>query len=182
MATMAGLNREAALDRASAMPPGAEGMLLMPYLTGERTPNLPRATGSLSGLTPGNATPKGMVRAALDGVAAGFAYCLDALRRLDVFAPRITLVGGGSRHDAWRQAIADATGLPVVVRGGEEHAARGAALQALAIARDEPIVEVVHRYRPEVIAEARPRPEYRDAFRLDERRQLIAELQATNAN
>jgi xylulokinase len=181
MATMAGLNREAALDLTSAMPPGAEGLLLMPYLTGERTPNLPRATGSLSGLTPGNATPEGMVRAALDGVAAGFAYCLDALRRLDVSAPRITLVGGGSRHDAWRQAIADATGLPVVVRGGEEHAARGAALQALAIARDEPIVEVVHRYRPEVIAEARPRPEYRDAFRLDERRQLIAEMQAANA-
>lgn len=181
VATMVGLSREAALDRVATTSPGADGLLLMPYLTGERTPNLPRATGSLSGLTPGNATPEGMVRAALDGVAAGFAYCLDALRRLDVSAPLITLVGGGGRHHAWRQAIADATGLPVIVRGGEEHAARGAALQALAVARAEPIAEVIRRHRPEVIAEVAPRPDFHDAFRLDERRTLITELKAANA-
>jgi sugar (pentulose or hexulose) kinase len=83
------------------------------------------------------------------------------------------LVGGGSQHPAWRQAIADATGLPVVVRDGSEHAARGAALQALAISRGEAVREVVARCRPPVVARIDPRPEFREAFRLPERRELI---------
>ena len=135
--------REDALGRAAAAPPGADGLLLMPYLAGERTPNLPQATGSITGLTAENATPEFLVRAALDGVAAGLAYAVEVLSRLGITASEVTLVGGGSQHPAWRQAIADATGLPVVVRGGGEHAARGAAIQAIAIARQEPLDAVV---------------------------------------
>lgn len=178
VAAMVGLERIDALDRAAALPPGAGGLLLMPYLAGERIPNLPTARGSLFGLGMENATPDQMVRAALDGVAAGFAYCLDALRRLDVTASEVTLVGGGSQHPAWRQAIADATGLPVIVRGGTEHAARGAAMQALAIARGEPVDEVIRRWRPEPVARVEPRLEFQNAFRLDARRQIIEELRA----
>jgi xylulokinase len=128
-----------------------------------------------------NATPELLVRAALDGVAAGLAYSLEALERLGITAPEVTLVGGGSQHDAWRQAIADATGLSVVVRGGSEHAARGAAMQALAIARGEPIDTVVQRWKPEPVARIEPRLEHRDAFRLDERRQIINALKAASA-
>jgi xylulokinase len=179
---MVGLAREDALGRAAAAPPGADGLLLMPYLAGERTPNLPRATGSIIGLTGENATPDHLVRAALDGVAAGLAYAVDVLSRLGITAPEITLVGGGSQHPAWRQAIADATGLPVIVRGGGEHAARGAAMQAMAIARQEPLDDVVARWRPEVVARVEPRPEYRAAFRLDERRRIIEELKTANAS
>jgi xylulokinase len=150
----------------------------MPYLAGERTPNLPRATGSVLGLTTATATPDLLLRAAVDGVAAGLAYCVDALARLDVRAPSVTLVGGGSQHEAWRQAVADATGLTVSVRGGGEHAARGAALQAAAIALGEPIDATIERWRPPVVAQTAPRPDMRDAFRLGERTQIIERLQA----
>jgi xylulokinase len=178
VAAMVGLGREDALNRAAQAAPGADGLLLMPYLAGERTPNLPEATGSITGLTAENATPDLLVRAALDGVAAGLAYAVAVLANLGITAPEVTLVGGGSRHPAWQQAIADATGLPVVVRGGGEHAARGAALQAIAIARGEAIDSVVQRFRPEIVARIEPRRKHREAFRLDERQRIIDELKA----
>ena len=182
VSSMVGLLRDDALHRAAAAPPGANGLLLMPYLAGERTPNIPEATGSITGLTAENATPDLLVRAAIDGVAAGLAYGVEVLSRLGITAPEITLVGGGSQHPAWRQAIADATGMPVIVRGGGEHAARGAAMQAMAIVRGEPLVTVVDRWRPEIVARIEPRPEYREAFRLDERRRIIEELKASRVS
>jgi xylulokinase len=181
VSALVGLSRGEALGKAGAIPPGADGLLLMPYLAGERTPNLPHARGSFSGLSAENATPELLVRAAIDGVAAGLAYCVEALAAVGITAPSVTLVGGGSQHPTWRQAIADATGLPVVVRGGGEHAARGAAMQALAIARGELLDVVVQRWRPEIVAEVAPRPEHRAAFRLAERRQMIEELKAGTA-
>ncbi|MCC6313991.1 MAG: xylulokinase [Thermomicrobiales bacterium] len=177
IAALLGIDRVAALDRAGAIAPGAEGLLLMPYLDGERTPNLPRATGSLNGLTARNATPDLLLRAALDGVAAGLAYSVEALARLGITAPRATLVGGGSQHAAWRQAIADATGMVVVVRGGGEHAARGAGAQAAAVALAAPIDDVIAAWRPPVVAEIAPRIGVREAFRLSERRTIVEALQ-----
>ena len=174
VAGMLGVARDEALARAQRQEPGAGGLLLLPYFAGERTPNLPRATGSLRGLT-GATSADGLLRAALDGVAAGLAYCVAALERLGLRAAAVTLVGGGSQHPAWQQAIADATGLPITVRAGGEHAARGAALQAAAIVRGEPVAAVIARWRPEVTAEIAPRPELRAAFALDERRRLIEE-------
>lgn len=181
VSAMVGLSRDEALRRAASMPPGADGLLMMPYLAGERIPNLPDARGSLFGLGMENATPELMVRAALDGVAAGLAYALEALEKLGISAGEVTLVGGGSQHDAWRQAIADATGLPVIVRGGSEHAARGAAMQALAVAREEPIDDVVRRWRPDIVARIEPHADASDAFRLDERRRIIDELRSSSA-
>jgi len=177
---MVGMDRQTGLDRASALAPGAHGLLMMPYLAGERMPNLPESKGSLAGLSMENATPELLVRAALDAVAAGLAYSLEALARQGVASHEVMLVGGGSQHPVWRQAIADATGLPVVVRGGSEHAARGAALQALAVFRQESVREVVARHRPPVVARVEPRPEFRDAFRLSERRELINDLKASS--
>ena len=182
VSSMVGLVRDDALQRAAASPPGADGLLLMPYLAGERTPNLPEATGSITGLTAENATAGHLVRAAIDGVAAGLAYGVEVLSRLGITAPAITLVGGGSQHPAWRQAIADATGLPVIVRGGGEHAARGAAMQAISIARGQPLITVVERWRPEIVSRIEPRPEHREAFRLDERRRIIEDLKASRVS
>ncbi len=173
MAGMVGLDRDAALEQAGAAAPGAEGVWLMPYLAGERLPNLPHATGSLFGLTMENLRPETVVRAALDGVAAGLSYGVEALAEQGVTGSEIVLVGGGSRHPTWRQAIADATGLPVHVRGGYEHAALGAAMQAIAVASGTPIDEVIATFRPETVGITEPRPEYREAFRLPERRALI---------
>ena len=146
---------------------------MLPYLGGERTPNLPNGTGSLFGLTESNASPELIVRAAVDGVAAGLAYCHEALTDLGVRKDQVTLVGGGSAHRTWQQAIADATGLPVTVRAGGEHAARGAAIQAAAIAQGISVRDLAESSRPGVLAEREPRPEMRAAFRLDERRDLI---------
>ncbi|MFN8593589.1 MAG: xylulokinase [Thermomicrobiales bacterium] len=176
IAALVGLPRQEALEIAARTDPGAQGLLLMPYFAGERTPNLPHARGSLVGLAAENLSPALLVRAALDGVAAGLAYCVAALARLGIAGNEVTLVGGGSRHLAWQQAIADVTGLTVTVRGGSEHAARGAAMQALAIARDEPIARVIARFRPQILARVEPRPGWRDAFRLAERQQIIDEL------
>jgi xylulokinase len=178
IAAMFGIPLLEALDRAGAVEPGAGGLLLLPYFTGERTPNLPNASGLLFGVTPGAATPDMMLRAAIDGVAAGIAYCIEALARQDVTAPRITLVGGGARHATWQQAIADVTGLPVTVRAGVEHVARGAAIQAAAIVRGESVASIAERWRPKVLAEIAPRPGYRDAFQLSRRRDLIEQMKA----
>jgi xylulokinase len=122
------------------------------------------------------ASPENFLRAAVDGVAAGIAYCVEALRRLGVFAPVVTLVGGGSAHPTWQQAIADATGLPVAVRAGGEHCARGAATQIAAIIRGETVADLAGRWRPEVVAEVKPREDLRDAFSLSRREQLIEEI------
>jgi xylulokinase len=168
-----GIDRRKALDLVADLEPGTQGLLLLPYFGGERTPNLPDAAGALTGITIENLKPELIIRAALDGVAAGLAYCVEALNRLGVAAPEVTLVGGGSAHRAWQQAIADATRLAVTVRSGTEHAARGAAAQAAAIVLGERVAHVSARWRPPVIAEVLPRLELRSAFRLEERRQLI---------
>lgn len=175
-AQLLGMERGEALTRAGAVAPGAGGLIMLPYLSGERTPNLPRATGVVGGLTEQTATPDVMLRAALDGVVAGLAYCVDALSRQGISAPAITLVGGGAVHPVWQQAVADATGLPVIVRAGEEHAARGAAVQVASIVREEAITEVANTWRPSVVAEIAPRAGTQDAFALETRRNMIQDL------
>ena len=170
-----GIERVAALDRAATEEPGAEGLLLVPYLAGERTPDLPLATGSLLGVNATNLRPETFLRAAVDGVAAGLAYLVEAMERLGIRKPVVTLVGGGSQHPAWQQAIADATGLPVSVRGGHEHVARGAATQIAAIVRGEPLRDLVAAWRPHVTHQVGPRPELRERFQLARRRALIEE-------
>lgn len=176
MAGLLGLDRTAALDLAAGIEPGAGGLLLEPYFGGERTPNLPDANGTLHGMTLENLQPGTLVRAALDGVAAGLAYAVDHLRSFGIHGETIDLVGGGARHIAWQQAIADSTGLVITVRGGAEHAARGAAIQIAAIVRNEPIAELAARWRPPVLATIAPRPGMRERFRLEER-QTLAEAQ-----
>ncbi|MDQ3693482.1 MAG: xylulokinase [Chloroflexota bacterium] len=164
VARMFGMDLEVALDRAAAAPFGAAGLTMTPYLAGERTPNLPTATGTILGLTAATATLDLFLRAALEGVAAGLSYCVDALERLGLTGTTVTLVGGGSAHRAWRQVIADVIGVPVVLRGGGEHAARGAAIQAAAIVRGEPIIDLVAHWRPEVIGVVEPNMEHHDRF------------------
>jgi xylulokinase len=176
IATLLGIPRQEALDHAGRVAPGAEGLLLLPYLGGERTPNLPTATGTLFGLTAEAVSPDNLLRAAIDGVAAGLAFCVEALKRLGVVAPMVTLVGGGSAHPTWQQAIADSTGLPVVVRAGGEHCARGAAMQIAAIIRGEKVADLAAKWRPAIVAETEPQEGGREAFALERRERLIEEL------
>ncbi|MGH3717048.1 MAG: xylulokinase, partial [Micromonosporaceae bacterium] len=104
----------ASLDRlALAGQPGAGGLVLLPYLDGERTPNLPDAAGSLHGLRRDNMTPENLARAAVEGMLCGLADGLDALRTLGVRVRRVLLVGGGARSEAVRATAPTVLGAPV---------------------------------------------------------------------
>ncbi len=109
--------------------PGAAGLTFLPYLDGERTPDLPAASGTFTGLRSTH-RPADLVRAVAEGATFGLGYGLDALRRAGVAPSEVTLVGGGAASDAWAQLCADVLELPVRRPTVVEAAARGAALQA----------------------------------------------------
>src|SRR6266508_1686372 len=110
--------------------PGAGGLVLLPYLEGERTPNLPDASGLLAGMRLANMEPENLARAAVEGVLCGLADGLDALREQDVAVRRVLLVGGGSRSAAVRALAPLVLGAPVGVPEAAEYVALGAARQA----------------------------------------------------
>ncbi len=110
--------------------PGAGGLLFLPYLTGERTPNLPRGSGVMHGLTTQNMQPALMARAVMEGATLGLAYGLNRFRQLGLRPVEIRLTGGGSQSAAWRQICADIFNLPVFALETSEGAALGAAIQA----------------------------------------------------
>ncbi len=112
------------------VPAGAEGLLLLPYLTGERTPSLPSGTGSLLGITDRNFTAGHLARAAMEGVTLGLGYGLRRLTELGLEPTEIRLTGGGSNSAAWRRICADIFALPVVCLRTAEGAGLGAAVQA----------------------------------------------------
>ncbi|MEI6491202.1 MAG: xylulokinase [Verrucomicrobiota bacterium] len=120
-----------ALDGAlESVPAGAGGLLMLPYLTGERTPNLPHGTGVLHGLTIANFTPAHLARAATEAVTLGLGYGLSRFRELGVKPAEIRLTGGGSNSKIWRGICADVFGVPVVCLRSGEGAGLGAAVQA----------------------------------------------------
>ncbi|HQG16259.1 MAG TPA: FGGY-family carbohydrate kinase, partial [Ornithinibacter sp.] len=121
----------AGLDRlALAAAPGAGGLTLLPYLDGERTPNLPTATGSLHGLTRSNATPENLARAVVEGMLLGLAAAVDAVRAAGCPVHRVLLIGGAAASVAVQEVAADVFGVPVAVPGAGEYVAVGAARQA----------------------------------------------------
>ncbi|WP_158881193.1 xylulokinase [Amycolatopsis anabasis] len=121
----------AGLDRlALAAEPGAGGLTLLPYLDGERTPNLPEASGSLSGLRRANMTPENVARAAVEGMLCGLAAGMDAVRAHGITVRRVLLIGGAAQSAAVRAAAPIVFGVPVVVPEPAEHVALGAARQA----------------------------------------------------
>ena len=117
--------------RIQATPPGADGLVMLPFLTGERTPDLPQGKGVLAGMDVHNTTPAHLYRAAMEGATYSLKYGYDAFVRAGMDFDRIVLTGGGANSAAWRQLVADVFGLPVDVPRHAEGAAFGAALQAL---------------------------------------------------
>jgi xylulokinase len=126
---------------AMAASTGAGGLTLLPYLDGERTPNLPSASGWLAGLR-SDISREDLARAAVEGVACGLLDGLDALRRQ---APvhSVTLVGGGARSAAYRRVFAELCDVPVAVADADEAVATGACVQAAAIALNRSHAEVI---------------------------------------
>jgi xylulokinase len=114
----------------ASVSPGADGLLLLPYFTGESIPRLPDGTGVLHGITPENFTPAHMARAAAEGVALGMGYAMSRLRELGFEPPEIRLLGPGAASPVARQLMADVFGAPVVPVSSRQGAAVGAAMQA----------------------------------------------------
>ncbi len=131
VARMFGFSTREGDARIAASAPGAGGLTLLPFLNGERTPDLPHGKGVLTGLDPGNAEPANVYRAAMEGATYSLKYGFDAFARAGMAFDSIVLTGGGANSPAWRQMVADVFGLHVEVPRQTEGAAFGAALQAL---------------------------------------------------
>lgn len=129
-AAMLGVDHEGLSRLALSAPSGADGLVLVPYLDGERTPDRPDAAGALHGLTHRTATPAHLARAAVEGVLCGLAAGLDAVRAEGVEVRRALLVGGGARSEALRRVAPVVLGVPVDVPEPGEYVADGAARQA----------------------------------------------------
>lgn len=116
---------------AQQAPIGAEGVIMLPYFNGERTPNYPHGKGCLVGFDLHNMTERNISRAALESAIYGLKIGLDSFKDLGYEAKEIRLIGGGAKSPVWRQMVADVCDLPVVVPTITEAAAFGGALQAL---------------------------------------------------
>lgn len=113
------------------VPAGSDGLLLLPYLEGERTPNLPDGTGVWVGFRGQTSSAGHRARAAMEGVTLGMNYGLNRLRKLGLRPTQIRATGGGAKSKVWRQIMADVFNTEVVTLKVAEGAAYGAALQAL---------------------------------------------------
>ena len=126
-------------------PAGSDGLVLVPYLSGERTPDLPEASGHIGGLRTSTSRAS-LARAAFEGVVCGLLDGLDALDAAGVPVTsegRFFLVGGGARSPAFREVVSHLSGRAIVVPDVDEHVAAGACVQAAA---------VLHGTRPEAVA------------------------------
>jgi xylulokinase len=110
---------------------GAGGLVLVPHLDGERTPNRPDASGTLTGLRT-DVTPEDLARAAVEGVVCNLLAAADSLGT-PAAGGKVWLVGGGARSAAYRRVVADLTGRVVQVPSDDELVAGGAAVQAAAV-------------------------------------------------
>ncbi|MFG1708726.1 xylulokinase [Nonomuraea sp. M3C6] len=126
-ARIAGVGLDELSDLALQAPPGADGLTLVPYLEGERTPNRPTATGSIHGLTLATSTPAHLARAAIEGMLCGLADGLDAM---GTRPERVLLIGGAARSEAVRRIAPTIFGVPITVPPPAEYVANGAAHQA----------------------------------------------------
>ncbi|SFL56098.1 xylulokinase [Geodermatophilus ruber] len=130
VAAMLRVDHEELSRLALSAPPGADGLVLVPYLEGERTPDRPESTGAVHGLRLATATAAHLARAAVEGLLCGLADGLDALVTSGAQVDRVVLVGGGARSPAVRQIAPTVLGRPVLVPPPGEYVADGAARQA----------------------------------------------------
>ncbi|MGB3731913.1 xylulokinase [Microbacterium sp.] len=130
IARLLGVDHDELSRLALSAPAGAGGLHLQPYFEGERTPNLPDATATLSGMTLASTTRENLARAAVEGMLSGLGAGLDALRERGVRLDRALLIGGGAQSQAVREIAPAVLGIPVEVPEPAEYVALGAARQA----------------------------------------------------
>ena len=132
-----GLDRDDAADSSA-------GVVVAPFLDGERTPNLPDASGAVIGLRHTTA-PEQVLRSVYEGVVVSLLDAVDRLEGVSADAP-LTLIGGGARGRAWREVVQALCGRPVLVPEEQELVAMGAAAQAAALVTGEAPEEVARRW------------------------------------
>ena len=135
---------------------GAGGLLLLPFLNGERVPDFPNGEGVLFGMHPSNVTQENIARATLEGVTYGFMLGLEAFRDNGVDPKSLILTGGGAKSRVWRSLVADMTRLSVKVPSMKESAAFGAALHGIWCLSGGDIEDIVSEhvgYDPELSAQ-----------------------------
>ncbi len=175
--------------------PGADGLVMLPFFNGERTPDMPTARASLHGADMANFTRGNVYRAAMEGATYTLRNGFDALQNAGLSFDSIRLTGGGSHSATWRQMVADVFDLPVQVPEQAEGAAFGAALQALwahdhANGRDTSIADIARDHvRVDAATATRPNPQavaayathYRQFLRYLETAQALYAPQTTAA-
>jgi xylulokinase len=126
-----GMDYEALLAPAAGLLPGSDGLIFLPYLTGERTPHPdPLARGAFVGLTVRHGLPH-LTRSVLEGVAFGLRDCFELMKAAGLGKiTQVRVAGGGARSGLWRQILADVLHSDLVTVNAEEGAAYGAALLA----------------------------------------------------
>jgi xylulokinase len=154
VARLLGVDSQTFDELALASPPGAGGLILVPYLDGERTPSRPTSTGTLLALR-SDVTPAQLARAAVEGIVCNLISAAAPLWPSEDGDGRILLVGGGAHSRALQRVVADLTGRLVHVHICDELVARGAALQAAAVLQGREIGDVMRDWalQPDEIVE-----------------------------
>ncbi len=162
-ATLLGVGFDEFSELALAAEPGAGGLVHVPHLDGERTPNLPDATGSLLGMTLSSMTRENLARAAVEGMLCLMGVGADAVRAQGVAVDRVTLVGGAARSKAVCEIAPMVLGVPVDVPEPGEYVANGAAQQAAWVLSGTDRPPSWNTTRIETY-EAEPTPQVRQAY------------------
>jgi xylulokinase len=118
-------------NEAEKAPIGANGIVVLPFFNGERTPNLPNGRASINGITIANFKKENLVRATMESAIFGMRIGLDGFTSLGFKPKEIRLTGGGSKSQLWQTITANVMNLPVRILTGSEAAAMGGAIQAL---------------------------------------------------
>lgn len=129
-AAMLNVNLEEFTRLALSAEPGSGGITFIPYLDGERTPNLPNASGSLWGLTRENMTPENISRSAIEGMLGGLGDAVEALAESGALVTRVKLIGGAAANPAVAAVARTMFNVPLEVPSPGEYVADGAARQA----------------------------------------------------
>jgi xylulokinase len=170
----------ATLSEMALAAPSAPGPTLVPYFDGERTPNLPDATGTWHGLR-NDTSREDLARAAFTGVVNGLLAGVDALRAAGVeMDSSLRLIGGGARSPAYRQITADLWGSAITVHAEAEPVATGACVQAAAVVSGRAPLEVAASWELDAGAGVEPDPEA-DGAALRAAYRATAAAQAANA-
>ncbi len=149
--------------------PGSEGLVLLPFLDGERTPNLPNAKGSMHGLTRSNLTPANFARACIEGMLCSLAEASDVITNFGQGTKpnRVVLIGGAAASKAVQEIAATLFNVPVHIPPAAEYVADGAARQAswaLSGSKNPPTWEIKGSVIKDVNYQESVRKAYREAF------------------